>query len=207
MSKELQELDGMEPEDTVPSAPRKDVIADRLLEAMGADEMKDALGASSDPRALHLLRLMSDPRTRNNSIGSLRTAAKLSRMDLVDIFRDHKLSEAMIGLISKTPELFNDVAGDAMSRSLPCRTCKGFQVIKDMDTGETVECTPCDGSGVEKVPGDKDARKIVFEVLGLTGKQGPLVQVNTQNNFGSAPKMGTVVRRTDKILMGEVEDE
>jgi hypothetical protein len=196
-------VDGLaaDPQNGLLIRPEQDPTA-RLVALIGDDGLKEALSASDDPRAEALLGMFSDKAFAGHSLSAMRIRAGLSVADIVELFRNQKVMEATIGLAARAPQLLSDLADDAMSKDQPCRTCRGFGSILAPDSEQgTLPCPPCSGRGTVRVPGDTDARKIVFEVLGMAGKKGPMVQVNTQNNFGSGmPQSSTIIRQTDHLL-------
>jgi len=54
-----------------------------------------------------------------------------------------------------------------------------------------------------RVIGDKAARDLVFESIGLTGKTSPTVAI--QQNFGLDSELGDVLQMSQKVITGGSE--
>ena len=62
-----------------------------------------------------------------------------------------------------------------------------------------ITCPVCDGTKKVRVIGDKAARDLVFESIGLTGKRPPGVAIQ-QNNYGLDAELSEVLMMSQKIL-------
>ena len=94
-----------------------------------------------------------------------------------------------------------DVTEDSLSKMMCCPRCDGLKQVQiDKDTSR--ECPVCKGVGEIRVPGDADARNLLFEAMKLTGRGA--VTVAIQQNFGQG-SLEEELQLTQKIVMGETK--
>lgn len=152
-----------------------------LVDKIGGREgMAVVAAASSNPKAAILAELLLDPAFRNAGTKALAKKAGLSLPEIVDLYRDKQWLETTLILHEKLPQIIDGATDDAKPRMVPCEECKGSTKTED---GK--ECWVCGGWGSVRRAGDKDKLQFVGEAVGMTGKRGPIVQVNNQiNNAG-----------------------
>ncbi len=143
----------------------------RLADTLGHDEIAGALSSSTDERVHRLAEMMTDPAYSRFTLGKLCERVGLSSIDLLELFRRHKLDMGIVEMSRRASEIMADVAEDAKSRMEACKKCHGTGKVKDKNTEEMGRCLHCAGEGQVRVPGDYRARKIFFEVM--TTGQGP----------------------------------
>jgi len=168
------------------SPPWKHSAFRELERTVPPEELYGSLAASSDPRCQTLMALMSDVRFREDSLPVLARRAALSYAEVLRIITSHRLGQGLLAMSTHVPAVLEDAGIDAKAKLVPCRQCQGSgklaaETIKAEDgeitVGVEAACWVCEGAGKLRKPGDTDARKIVFETMGLTGK-GSAVNVN-----------------------------
>lgn len=184
---------------------RKDKLFRRLERLMGQDTIA-ALVHSGDDKLVELANYLLDPSFRASSLPRLAERAGVKYAAVLDAFRRYKHDEAMVTAARHLPKVMEDTAIDAQSRREQCWVCPdgSGKVMKrervpnpeygspdhpdvaefvDVDVERT--CANCYGHGWVRISGDPDARKLVLEAVGITGKRGPVVA--QQFNYGSLP--------------------
>lgn len=142
-------------------------------------QLKIALSLSPSARGLRFLRAISDPTKADIDIVTLAEENDIGPIELMQIWRNYKLTTAFGNLIERTPEVAADTVEDAMSIKVCCGRCDGAGSIRvTRESGqEWITCVNCDGSGTVRKIGDAKSREYVFEATGII-KPTP-----TTNNF------------------------
>ena len=205
------------------SPPRKDVVFRRLEASVPREQMATILETSGDTRAAELCRLLLSPEPLNRrcSLPELARRAGMSYADVLRAVTVYRVDEGLLRMSAHVPEVLEDVAVDAKSKLVVCPECKGDgfrakEVIPAPDHSEdgdgedgaqdslhdsvvAVPCFVCDGTGKLRKAGDTDARKLMFETLGLTNKsRGSFVNVNV--GAAAIPSVEDEMTRATKIL-------
>lgn len=187
------------------SPPRKDRIFRRLEASVPRAELTEALAAAgtSDEKAEMLMMMLMDPAFKRSSLPMLAKQCGLSYAAVLKIITNHRIDQGILKMSAHAPQVLEDIAIDAKSRLVPCPACKGVGTIvkaKDKEGGpiDVETCWSCEGEGKLRKVGDADARKLLMETMGLTGKKGPLVV--QQFNNGSAPTMDEAVSSVSEII-------
>lgn len=157
----------------------QNILIRRLESTVGRESLMTALEDVPDQRIQTLLMMMTDPSYAVCTLPVLVKKCGLTYRDVVDHFRRYKLDEGLMKFYEHVPQVMDDVGEDAKSVTKRCFRCDGEKVITVRRRQKT--CPECDGKGTVRLKGDIDARKLVFESIGLTGKRGPLIaqQFNT----------------------------
>lgn len=154
-----------------------------------SEEVREALAASDNQRFQHLAEAMVSPTYKTYSLTTICYKLGVTLNEMVDVWRNLKMAQGTVRMVNHVPQVMEDVAVDSKSRLVVCQVCQG-------KAGEEI-CGICEGTGKVREVGDKAAREILFESLGLIRKpRGPLVAF--QQNFGTG--LGTVIEQTDKLL-------
>lgn len=148
------------------SPARKDILFRRFDATLGRDEILAALEVSGDQRARRLLAMMCDPAYSRYTLAKLCERVGLRHHALLDLFRRAKLYEAMLRMTKNMPQVMEDVAMDALSKATICRRCSGKGEVSGL------QCIDCGGNGRTSIPGDAEARRLLFRALGLIRGQG-----------------------------------
>ena len=183
--------------------------ADSILAIAGKPMIQDALAHDGSKEAIMLSERLSDPHYADLSFPVLCQTVKLAASDVVDMVREYKTSAGLLEVYKKTPEVLSGLATDAAPKRVPCPACEGFLTIA-MKEGPSIACPACmDDSGTPTgfitMSGDRDAQKMVLDILQLAGKS-PMVAI--QNNYpgrggqsqgSEMPSMDDFVTSTDQI--------
>lgn len=167
-------------------------LIEELAGANDGKRLKEALAASSQPKAHQLLADMLDPRFRKWNVSQLARKAGIDPPQLLEMWRSYSISRGISLLTQSAEHVAHDIAADARSKPACCPRCDGWGTIeRTVTTGEgeskvteteSRRCPQCKGSGSVLESGDPASRKLMFEVLGYTGKSQPMIQTNIQVN-------------------------
>jgi hypothetical protein len=130
--------------------------------------------------------------------------------ELNSLYRDGSRSIGLFAMSNHLPKIMEDVSVDAESKDIICPRCEGDKSIYVLDSKDPKNCPQCNGTGNIRQVGDKHARDLVFESMGLTSQRGPMVAI--QQNFASKGAAGLnssmedMLRLTQTITMGERKD-
>lgn len=194
----------------MPLAASRDLPMRRFIENVPETEFSEALRDNPDPKFALFYQARMDPAYINVSFSELCRKFQISLADVDDMWRKHQLHKGMIAMMNQVPQILTDVAEDAKTHMEFCQKCDGTGVIPDGVVEEGTEadtrtCPRCAGLGEVKVIGDKAARDLVFESIGLIGKKVPFNAI--QMNFGLDSGLEDVLMSTSKLITkGEVID-
>ena len=188
--------------------PSKDKPVQTFFDTVPAQEFHDALMLSTDAKFEQLGRSMLDPRRIRESFAAKLIDAKLTLPELYEFWHKHQLHIGLIQIMNRVPKIMTDVATDAESRLTACSRCDGTGQVNDAIPNSDQEpivrvCPACEGTRQMRVIGDKAARDLVFESIGLTGKTSPTVAI--QQNFGLDSELGDVLQMSQKVITGGSE--
>lgn len=188
---------------------------DEFFAQVDRDEFRYAIALKAEStqseRLKAFVQFLSTPAAaRYSSMGYLCRKFQMPLKEIHEIWRDHNLHLGMIQSAVDARYAIMDTFKDARSRMEVCGRCDGLGEVTDEKVTEdgggeakirlTRKCPECKGEGVVRVPGDTEARKLVFETMGLTKKGGPLVA--QQFNFGSADGPEEAIFGVQKALGG-----
>jgi len=125
----------------------------RLANTLSQDEVIGSLYSSTDEWVHRLAEMMTDPAYSRFTLAKLCQRLGLSTLDLLELFRRHKLDMGIIEMSRRAPEIMEGVAIDAESRMEACGECAGTRSVKDKNTGEMCPSLYCSGEGQVRVPG------------------------------------------------------
>lgn len=210
------------------SPPRKDVVFRRLEKSISKEEWEVIFGSSHDERFQVLFRMFLDPANKS-SLPVLAKQVGLTYPQVLKAITQHRIDQGLLRMSEHVPQVLEDVAIDAQSRTVTCPTCRGKvridglsvtpvtetytdpqtkvrtvrQKLDDNGCPEWELCLTCDGSGTLRKIGDPDARKLLFDTLKLTGQKGPLVAQQFNMPGGTAPDeaVETVSQVLDAVPM------
>jgi len=129
--------------------------------------------------------------------------AGLEFTELVEKVERHYSGLARINATRHYVEIFEDTAIDAKARVGLCDRCFGEGWAQVEFEGAMMRtdkvCPYCEGTGHRRYPGDRHARSIMFEAMGIVGKsKQPLVAIQQNINVGS--EQASRVGFTQKLL-------
>jgi hypothetical protein len=147
----------------------------------GRKGLKELASYSSDnPKVAKLLDLIDDPRFRSYGIKALSKRVGMTLPELINLFRNKHFMEMFIEFFDGAPEIARDTVIDAKARIDICPACQGFKTLTRKD--ETIICPKCNGRGVIRVGGDKEARRDVLKAIGVHQDSAQVVVNNTNVN-------------------------
>ena len=141
--------------------------------------------------------------TKYRGWGTLRLCKELgiNLHELNEFYRDAMLHIATINIMGKVPEVMQAVVEESLPGADVCPMCDGLKMLAGENGARRRRCPKCDGEGHIVTPGSNDARKLLWEQLGLV-KRGPLVaqQFNLGGGQTPLPDLTQVIQVRDKLL-------
>jgi hypothetical protein len=173
----------------------------RFFQALGEDEIVQALHHSADPRVVQLLQYLFDPKYADEGFTKLCKECNLHLGDIVDVFRRYKLDLGIAAMSRRAPKIMDDTAKDAESQKAVCMACQGTgEVIdprSDMDDPKLIICPNCVGEGTFRVPGHDKSRELFYKTMGLT-KSTPMVAQQFNITSAKVPTIEDFVTEEQK---------
>ena len=188
----------------------QDVEYDTYLESLKIREdgaaIRQALAASTDPRFTAFLERVGKPIAERRSLASLAKGCDISLPQFAEFWQKAQHMRALAKAQDGVVELTGDLVEDARRQWVSCDRCDGFGwVFSDPGTPgnyvldptaeepkEVRQCPQCKGEKRLPKVGDADARRMLLEMAGHTGKgRGVAVQIN---NYGGATMESAVDR-------------
>lgn len=184
----------------------------------GRGELAADLLTSPDitPEIRNVLLLILDPRFDRISLAKLCFDARITPGQLFRAFRDAAMAKAHILVVREVakclPQIAKELLAAAVEHDATCPICNGLKITIRPPTRTKPErrlpCTRCQGTGRIRVPADFDRQKLALDLGGLL-KNGPLVQVNHQDNrtlslgSGSAAGLAQLQQAAASIIFGK----
>lgn len=175
----------------VPENSSLDIPAKRFWENIEREELEFALNQIPDDRYLKFLSDLHNPVMARLTFSKILKNNKITLHEVQMIYTDHMRHMLLLRMSNKAPQLGSDVADDSLSQLILCPRCDGkkilIEVLERDDKGKILktvdrDCPLCEKLGKIKVPGDKHARDLMYESLGLINVKGPLIN-STHNNL------------------------
>ncbi|HLZ39384.1 MAG TPA: zinc finger-like domain-containing protein [Candidatus Sulfotelmatobacter sp.] len=164
-----------------------------ILKNLPTESVRAAVDREDEPAFRALAKDLADPRLLSKPVSVLLNKNKIGAARFLEVWRDHHCAEAVALISPELPPLFRDIVNDARSIETYCTVCDGTGQPRKGST--TIQCPRCKGHGTVMLPGDKESRRFLLEISGLTGKRGP--QAVIQQNF-TLPT-GSVERTTAEV--------
>lgn len=146
--------------------------SEKFIRSMEKDvprhDMAYALQLSEDQTLRQLGDMMTDSGYSRWSVARLCKELNVSYERLASCYHKSKVDEGKIRMAAHLPQVMEDTAIDAKSTEVLCPICSGTGSVADDESA--VACKECNGKGSVRRPGDQNARKLIFESAGLTGK-------------------------------------
>jgi hypothetical protein len=205
----------------IPAQARHDSAFQHFIDNVDDAAFTAALEDAADAKYQSLLRARLDPRNRRTSFSKLCRNFGISIADVDDLYRKSQIHIGMIRSANHIPDLMEDIAIDAKSKLQYCTRCDGKGIVTDLveDAGGSDDfarsakserggiermCPMCKGVGEVRVAGDRTARDLVYESIGLIGRKGPMVAI--QNNLTLDSELGELLANSQKVLAGRTDD-
>jgi hypothetical protein len=175
-------------------------------------DLKQALQLNNDPRYTMLLAALNNPRFSSFSFSELCRRCKMSIQDVVEVWRNHLKTQGLVRMMGHMPDIMEDVAVDSKSKMVTCDKCQGKGKLEGQVVNNLKDpiCPECHGDGTVRIQGDKDARLLAFETVGLRKSGAVVTNVNMMNFNKGVPSMEDQISSLDKVFdvdAMEVEDE
>lgn len=164
------------------------------------EAVRFALAAARDLRFREFLARLSMPQYMRYSLAALAKSCDISLPEWAEFWQKASTQRALAQVQIALPALTADMLGDARTTAEVCSRCDGLGWIRcefglpDETPGLDAldeqsmrrTCPDCDGKGKRPKPGDTDSRKLLLEMVGVTGKRGGGPAVQITQNFGGA---------------------
>lgn len=165
----------------------------------GREALVDALALDDSAPIVQLTNALCDPSFDKQSLASIALKVGLTFSDLLRAYRNAALAKAHIvavnKLVTKIPEIIDDIVKRSAPYDEPCERCNGKGVITRMGratkTGGPTEpieiaCSTCHGVGtIHRLP-DLDRQRLVLELSELLKTPGSSRTVMQQINMPAA---------------------
>lgn len=171
--------------------------------------LRHALALSRDPRFVEFLRRLSAPRYSRWRLETIAKSCEISLPQFAEFWKSAQQMRALAIAQDGAVEVMDDLVEDAKRQRGICDRCDGYGFVKveaddpfreidesRPDAMPTRECPKCLGKGMLLKEGSSEARKLLFETAGLSGKRAPMVQIN--QSFGGA-SIESAVDRLNRI--------
>ena len=199
--------------------PARDKAVARFVETIDYRRLEMILAA--DTRYHLLLQMMKDPLVFASGKGRLSFAAVLRKVnmplaDIQKVYIDGSKQLGVLELANRFPAIAADIGEDARSRDEACPVCQGtgslpmpaLEAAADAEL-DAAGCRACKGSGTMRVMGDKHARDMVANLLGLGQKAGVTINnLLSQNaNFGGGQdRIEDLLAKTAQVIQVEARE-
>jgi hypothetical protein len=177
-----------------------DPVYARYLTSLDMDELRMALAEDNSPKAVNFLSHLANPLFASVDITTLAKRCSIGLTEMMQIWRNHKLTAAMGVYIDGAPTLAAHLVEDARSVTVCCGRCDGAGFIKVHREEGTVwiECVNCKGTGVVRRAGDAKARETIFKSIGFVRPDGGnSVSVNINNS--QSPTVTSVLDELERL--------
>ncbi len=144
-------------------------------------DIQIALDTSNMRGARAFLKDLTDPTKADLHIVDLAYLHQIDVLDLMAVWRNHKLTTAMGNFIERLPEVANHTVDSALNRLITCNRCDGAGVNRvQRESGyEWISCYTCEGTGKMEKPGDNKNREMVFKATGIIKPDQHNINVTT----------------------------
>lgn len=210
---------------------KKDYAVSMAKSERGKESAKQLVAfAEAYPRLeiAYALQLTEDPVMRQ--LGDALTDQAFDRMTLATMARNYGVSfkkiaaaffetrkdEGMIRMGKHLPQIMEDMAVDSLSKDKQCPICDGTgwmeyekrSLVQDDEQKPVVPeyCKECGGTGLIRISGDTNARKMVMEASGLSAKAGINVDARslTVNGADALEDTLALVKKVRDVQQGSM---
>lgn len=140
-----------------------------FLNTRDVQDIKVALDASGLTRAHKFLKDLADPKNAGVHIVDLAYIHSINVLELMQLWRNHKLTTAMGNLVERLPQVATHTVDSSLNGAVCCNRCDGAGTIRvQREQGYNwITCLSCGGSGQTSKPGDVKNREMVFKATGI----------------------------------------
>ncbi len=174
-----------------------------------------ALAQATDIRFREFLERVMDPRCKRMSLAALAKERGIPLHEMAEFWQKAQHQRALAIAQNGVIEVMEDIVYDARSKEEPCGRCDGFGVVyvedgmgkfadveklepENPESKSIRACPQCKGTGLGHKSGDTDARRMLLETAGYTGKKSGGAGVQIVQNFGGAG-MESAVDKLSKV--------
>lgn len=199
--------------------PNRDKAVAKFVETIDYRRLEMIL--ASDERYHLLLQMMQDPLVFDTGKGRMSFAAVIRKANVTlaeiqKLYIDGSKQLGLLELANRFPAIASDIGEDARSRDEACPACGGAGTMPlgqvdeatDIDL-DSPECKACKGSGTIRVMGDKHARDMVANLLGMGPKAGVTINnmLNQNANFGGGQdRIEDLLAKTAQVINIEAHE-
>jgi hypothetical protein len=144
------------------------------------EEVALVLRLSESEKMRFLAQHALDPIHDRTSFATLCDKFNVSYKQVADAYKTVKQSEGLLRAASYLPDLMEQVAVDAKSRTNKCFPCSGTGTISD---GKP--CKECKGTGTVYIPGEVERLRLVFDMIEPRVKAGVNVTIDQRGQNAS----------------------
>lgn len=186
---------------TTPQQRLVDEIQDEYLEShTSRDILKTALAHDASAKAQKFLSELLNPRNSKLKLSRIARKVGVDSQDIERIVRSHSLSTALTTYVTAAPAIAGDVVEDSRSFDDICPRCDGLGQFKPTEKSKLKTCPRCKGKGEIRVPGNSDARRLVYDRIDPRAKSGGLnLNINMQGGTGSPLSTGSVIDEMEQF--------
>lgn len=199
--------------------PNRDKAVASFIETI--DYRRLELILASDERYALLYAMMRDPLVFGSGKGRMSFAALIRKANvtLAEIQKTYIDGSKQLGVLelaNRFPAIAADIGEDARSRDESCPVCQGSGALPSVDLEnasdselDAAQCKACKGSGSIRVMGDKHARDMVANLLGLGQKAGLTINnLLSQNaNYGGGQdRIEDLLSKTAQVISVEARE-
>lgn len=163
------------------------------LKKVDPDALQAVLLGSGDMKFIalaHELQRVPYAPTNKYTLTELCGMHKIKLPDVAKLFAEEMLAIGKIEQMKHAPSVLESNAIAAIGRKIPCPTCTAENYAGG-------PCLTCAETGWVQAAGDANALKVFAESAGLTGRGGPMVNVNL-NQFNGAGSFEDLMARAEK---------
>jgi Zn ribbon nucleic-acid-binding protein len=162
----------------------------KLLATMPVEDLKFALANHNTQKAMNFLGALIDPRNIKRDIAELAVESRIGLGELMQIWRNDKLTVTLNEIFQAAPLVAKDVAKDAQTIDACCPRCDGAGEIQvARRKGQAwIECVNCKGKGTIRQVGDARSREHMLKATGVLKSDQAMSVVINNNRAASGPE-------------------
>lgn len=163
------------------------------------EEFKECLASCEEPQIRAFFMDLCNPKYARISIIALMERHQLPMLAVQEMWRNYSLARAMQIFCGGMRIIAADIVEDAKNKTVECGLCAGLGEILGKK-GHYRKCPRCKGTGEQVQPGDADARRMILESIGWTGKKSLI-----QQNFYTAPGIHDALEEMEQMERKQLE--
>lgn len=164
-----------------------------------SNQVRRALALSTDVRFKEFLSRLSAPKYKGRSLATIAKSCDIQLPEFAQWWQSAQKMRLLARAQEGLAEVTEGIIAEARSKLEVCGRCDGYgwqyadenipeshtpQPLANMGGRRIKTCQQCRGEGKVLSNGSNEARKLLMDMTGLSGKKGVSVTVNTNNTFG-----------------------